>query len=316
MKRRKMLAVLGGMGVTTVAGCTNDESSNTENGGNENDAQETPVTDEPGTTGTQTQTQTETQTQTQTQTETRTQTETQTQTQTQTPEPERVVSSFSDNWEDGNYKQNPIWFAETGDLNTFGTDVDIEVTGVTSPRGSRALQYDIEAGSATVTTGEKLRFDAPWTLDTMIRFPGAVQPASYAIRFGSGESGGLLGGGSAANLGINLNTTGEGSEARRRATVGINGSLVDRAQQIEQILRADTWYRIQARHRGGGTYQIKLWPASDDEANADIAISEGSSPGTTADNTLPLRIYGVRSKNTVTIQTEYIDYRTDAAATQ
>lgn len=306
MKRRKMLAVLGSAGLATVAGCTGDEGAGTEDGGNENGSQETPPMEESSTT------QSQTQTQTRTETETQTQTRTETETQTQTPEPDPVVSSFSDNWEDGDYKQNPIWFAETGNSNTANTDVDIGVSDVTSPRGSSALQYSIEWGNATATTGEKLRFDAPWTLDTMVRYPGAVQPSFYAIRFGSG-SGGFFGG-SDANLGVNLSISEEGSESRRRATADINGSLVEQAQQIEQILRADTWYRIRARHEGGGTYRLKLWPASDSEESAATAISEGSPPETSADNTLPLRIHSLRPKGAVTVQTEYIDYRTDGAA--
>ena len=312
MKRRKMIAVLGSVGMATVAGCTGDESADTEDDGNENGSQETPPTEESGMTGSQTQTQTRTETETQTQTRTETETQTRTETETQTPEPELVVSSFSDSWEDGDYKQDPIWFAETDNSNTVNTDVDIGVADVTSPRGSSALQYSIEWGNATVTTGKKLRFDAPWTLDTMLRYPGAVQPSFYAIRFGSG-GGGFLGG-SDANLGVNLNISEEGSEARRRATAAINGSLVEQAQQIEQILRADTWYRIRARHQGGGTYQLKLWPAAEGEESAATAISEGSPPETSVDNTLPLRIHGLRPKGPVTVQTEYIDYRTDAAA--
>lgn len=307
-----MIAVLGSVGMATVAGCTGDESADTEDDGNEDGSQETPPTEESGMTGSETQTQTRTETETQTQTQT--ETETRTQTQTQTPEPERVVSSFSDSWEDGDYKQDPVWFAETDNSNTVNTDVDIGVADVTSPRGSRALQYGIEWGSATATTGEKLRFDAPWTLDTMVRYPGAVQPSFYAIRFGSG--GGGFFGGSDANLSINLSISEEGSEARRRATAAINGSLVEQVQQIEQILRADTWYRIQARHQGGGTYRLKLWPASDSEESAATAISEGSPPETTADNTLPLRIHSARPKGPATVQTEYTDYRTDAAADQ
>jgi len=231
---------------------------------------------------------------------------TETETETETPTPEPVESSFSDGWEDGNYKENPIWFVETGGGN-------IEVVDVESPRGAKALEYDIENGNATVKTNDKLRFDAPWTLDTMIRFPSEIRPSSYRIRFGSGSSGF---GGSNANLNIGVEIKDDGSKSRRQANASISGQLVNDKQNIEKVLRADIWYRIQVRHQGDGTYQLKLWPASDSVENATTAISKGAMPQTTEENQLPLRINGRRPKAKTTVQTEFISYRTDAAADQ
>ncbi|PSQ56987.1 hypothetical protein BRD18_08055 [Halobacteriales archaeon SW_7_71_33] len=205
----------------------------------------------------------------------------------------------------------------TDEKSTTGTDRTTTTrttteTDVTSPRGSKAVEYDIKNGNAKLTTGEKLRFDAPWTLDTLVRYPESIQPSNYAVRFGSG-GGGFIGG-SAANLGIGLNVSDAGSETRRRATAKIGGELVGQSQTIEQILRADTWYRVRARHGGDGQYRLKLWPASTSEDDAYVATSRGDPPETTADEKLPLRVFGGREKGSVRIQTAYLDYRTDAAA--
>lgn len=231
-------------------------------------------------------------------------------TESQGTNSDSVASSFYDDFSDGNIKQDPIWFTTTDDANTFNTDINIGVVDLTEPIDTKALEYDINWGIARATTGKKLRFDAPWTLDTKLRFPKKVQPCRYTIRFGKG-TGGLFGADPSV---IYLNVKEQGSNANRRSSIGVSGKLINDGQSIDKILRADTWYRLRARHQGDGTYSVSWWPASDSRDNAATAVARGEVPETTPENELPLRMTGSREKGSTRIQTAYINYRTDAAS--
>lgn len=225
---------------------------------------------------------------------------------TSTPEP--VVSSFSDDWEDGDYSQDPTWFVEQN-----ARDSAVEVTDVQSPGGSKALRMTGRRGNVRAETGESLRYDAPWTMDLLFRAAASAR-SSLKLRFGSGGSG-MFSANSNFTLGISLGK--DGSDTQRRATVTLSGSRIDDANTLKPVLQVGTWYRVRVRHEGGGSYRLLFWPATDDRETADVAPARGSAPKTGPDKRLPLRIVA-RSPNDRNIDAaefllDSFAYATDAA---
>ena len=243
---------------------------------------------------------------------TRTDTATSTPTSTPTPTPTPVVESFTDDWSDGDYQQNPTWFVERSAYDTGAEVVDID-----SPAGSRGLALSARRGNLTIESGESLRFDAPWTIDILLQPTQLVQPnnsSRYKLMFGSG-SGGLFG--ASSDFEFNCFFGDSGSETQRRATLTLGGSLVDEANQIERVLSVDTWYRVSIRHDGSGGYQLSFWPASESREDAAVAPARGDPPQTDGNNQYPIQIR-VRTAQELNIDPiavvmDYFRYRTDPA---
>lgn len=204
-----------------------------------------------------------------------------------TSTPESISISFEDDWEDGNYQQNPAWNVEMSK-----PDSEVNVVEKSSPRGgSKALDVHWDFGDTVrLITDRKFRWDAPWEIKSLFTFETPADNTSMTLEGQydpeTHESG--------VSCYLDVSEYGD-------VDISLGGNFVNPSEaegSPEYVEGAWYWLKITQE---SGKYQATLWNAEKDEPDPQVS-TDGNAPAT-AEKPLEIEFKGA-------VQMDYISYVT------